>query len=94
MTGRTAIDRPSSSDADLAPVPSGRERPDLSDCVSAELLLDLECVNRRLADARADDVVAAYEEKAWEEGLEVPPLEELKKLREKAERRKKAAPRA
>ena len=41
-----------------APDPAGRGRPDLSDCVSAELLLDLGCANRRLAEARADDVIA------------------------------------
>ena len=40
------------------------------------------------AKRRADDVEAAYGEQAWEEGVEVPPLEELKKLREKAEEAK------
>jgi len=42
----------------------------------------LTCAARR----RPDDVEAAYEERAWDEGLEVPPLEELRALREKAER--------
>ena len=44
----------------------------------------LNCAAKR----RADDVEAAYEQKAWDEGLEVPPLEELQKLREKAEKAK------
>ncbi len=41
------------------------------------------------AKRRADDVEAAYEERAWEPDLEVPPIEELRKLREKAEEAKK-----
>lgn len=41
------------------------------------------------AKRRADDVEAAYEHKAWAEGVEVPPLEELKQLREEAEEKKK-----
>ncbi len=45
----------------------------------------LNCAAKR----RAEDVQAAYEEQAWDEGLEVPPLEELAKLREKAEEAKK-----
>jgi len=44
----------------------------------------LNCAAKR----KADDVVAAYEEQAWEEGVQVPPLEELKKLKEKAEEAK------
>jgi len=42
------------------------------------------------AKRRADDVAAAYAEKAWDEGLEVPPLAELDKLREKTEEEKKS----
>ncbi len=41
------------------------------------------------AKRQAQHVEAAYEMKAWEDGLEVPPLEELQKLREKAEEQKK-----
>lgn len=40
------------------------------------------------AKRRPEDVEAAYEERAWEEGLEVPPIEELRKLAEKAEQKK------
>lgn len=58
MPVRTASDRPGSPLPGKASTPAGPQRPDLSDCVSAELLLDLDCVNRRLAEARADDVVA------------------------------------
>jgi len=36
------------------------------------------------AKRRSDDVEAAYEEKAWAEGVEVPPIEELRKLKEQA----------
>ena len=36
------------------------------------------------AKRRAEDVEAAYEAKSWDDGVEVPPLEELAKLREKA----------
>ena len=50
------------------PDPADRGRPDLSDCVSAELLLDLGCVNQRLAEARADDVVA-WAARQFGEGL-------------------------
>ena len=42
-----------------------------------------------------EDVEEAYAERAWEEGLEVPPLEELRGIREKAEEKratKKQAP--
>jgi hypothetical protein len=42
------------------------------------------------AKRRAEDVEAAYEQEAWVEGLEVPSLDELRKLREKAEEVKKA----
>jgi hypothetical protein len=41
------------------------------------------------AKRRADDVEAAYAAQAWAEGVEVPPLDELKALREKAEEAKK-----
>lgn len=44
----------------------------------------LKCAARR----RLDDVEAAYEAGAWEEGLEVPPIEELRELAEKAEKAK------
>ena len=36
------------------------------------------------AKKRAEDVEAAYEQQAWEDGLEVPSLDELRKLKEKA----------
>lgn len=39
---------------------------------------------RCAAKRRLDDVRAAYEREAWEEGLDVPPLAELEKLEEKA----------
>jgi len=42
------------------------------------------------AKRRTDDVEAAYQEGAWEEGLEVPPLDSLRALREKAEAEKAA----
>jgi len=45
----------------------------------------LNCAAKR----QADDVEEAYAQEAWEPGLEVPPLEELKVLREKAEEKKK-----
>ena len=45
----------------------------------------LNCAARR----RIDDVQEAYRDSAWDEGLEVPPLEELEKLKEKADERKK-----
>jgi hypothetical protein len=47
----------------------------------------LTCAARR----RFEDVEAAYEEQAWAEGVTVPPLDELRKLKEVAE--KKAAER-
>ena len=40
------------------------------------------------AKRHADDVEEAYQTEAWVEGVEVPPLEELRKLREKAEEAK------
>ena len=40
------------------------------------------------AKRRPEDVEAAYGEKAWDEGLKVPPLEELRLLKEKAEKKK------
>lgn len=40
------------------------------------------------AKRRADDVEEAYKAKAWEDGVEVPPIEELRKLKEKAEEQK------
>lgn len=40
------------------------------------------------AKRRAEDVEAAYEEEAWDDGLEVPPLGELRKLKQKAEEKK------
>ena len=40
------------------------------------------------AKRKPDDVEAAYAEQAWAEGVEVPPLEELRKLKEKAEEAK------
>lgn len=36
------------------------------------------------AKRRIEDVEAAYEQKAWDDGLEVPDLAELQKLKEKA----------
>jgi len=47
----------------------------------------LNCAARK----RIEDVEAAYGEEAWGEGVEVPPLDELRKLKEVAE--KKAAER-
>ena len=44
----------------------------------------LACAARK----RIEDVEGAYEEEAWEPGLEVPPLDELRKLKEEAEERK------
>lgn len=44
----------------------------------------LTCAARR----RFEDVEAAYEQHAWAEGVEVPPLEKLAKLREEAEQKK------
>ena len=44
----------------------------------------LKCAARRQFEA----VQAAYEERAWEDGVEVPPLDELEKLREEAEKKK------
>jgi hypothetical protein len=41
------------------------------------------------AKRRADDVEEAYAARAWDPDLEVPDLEELRKLREKAEEAKK-----
>jgi len=40
----------------------------------------LSCAAKR----RFEDVEAAYAERAWEEGVEVPPLEDLRELEEKA----------
>ncbi len=68
MSARTATDSLPSPALETSPAPARRERPDLSDCVSAELLLDLACVNRRLANARADDVVA-WAARQFGEGL-------------------------
>jgi len=68
MPARTAIERLSSPALGAGPAAAGRGRHDLSDCVSAELLLDLGCVNRRLADARADDIVA-WAARQFGEGL-------------------------
>jgi hypothetical protein len=45
----------------------------------------LTCAARR----RFEDVEAAYEERAWAEEVDVPSLEELAKLREKAEEARK-----
>ena len=42
------------------------------------------------AGARWDDVVAAYEAEAWEQGVEPPPLATLEGEREKAEKKKAA----
>ena len=47
----------------------------------------LKCAARK----RIEDVEAAYEEQAWGEGVEVPPLDDLRELKEVAE--KKAAER-
>lgn len=44
----------------------------------------LKCAARR----RFDDVEAAYEQEAWTEGLELPKLAELEKLKEAAEEKK------
>jgi ribosomal protein L37AE/L43A len=44
----------------------------------------LNCAARR----RFEDVEAAYEEVAWADGVDVPPLDELKKLQEAAEKKK------
>lgn len=41
------------------------------------------------AKRKADDVEEAYDQRAWDPDLEVPPLEELRKLKEKAEEEKK-----
>ncbi len=41
------------------------------------------------AKRHAQHVEGAYELRAWAEGVEVPPLEELRKLKEKAEEQKK-----
>ena len=41
------------------------------------------------AKRRADDVEEAYANRAWEDGVDVPPIEELRKLREKAEEAKR-----
>jgi len=40
------------------------------------------------AKRKLEDVEAAYEQRAWTEGVEVPPLEELRALREKAQKKK------
>ncbi len=64
MAASIAVRRASS----LAPKATPSRGVDLSDCVSAELLLDLGCVNRRLANARADDVVA-WAARQFGEGL-------------------------
>ena len=40
------------------------------------------------AKRKAEDVEAAYEQAAWPEGTEVPPIEELRKLKEKADQKK------
>jgi hypothetical protein len=45
---------------------------------------------RCAAKRRFEDVEAAYEERAWDQGLEVPSLDELGKLREEAQRAKEA----
>jgi hypothetical protein len=44
----------------------------------------LKCAARR----KFEDVEAAYEQEAWTEGLELPALDELKKLKETAEKKK------
>jgi len=41
------------------------------------------------AKRRAEDVEEAYKTRAWADDVEVPPLEEMQKLREKAEEAKK-----
>ncbi len=46
----------------------------------------LTCAARR----RFEDVEEAYEQTCWAPEVEVPPLDELKKLREKAEEKKKS----
>jgi hypothetical protein len=51
----------------------------------------LQCAAKR----RPEDVEDAYKEQCWEEGVEVPPIEELRKLADKAEKKrseKKEAP--
>lgn len=51
----------------------------------------LKCAARR----RFDDVAAAYEQNAWDEGVDVPDLDELAKLKEESEKKraeKKEAP--
>jgi hypothetical protein len=40
------------------------------------------------AKRRAEDVEEAYQQEAWADGVEVPPLDELRALREKAEKAK------
>ena len=40
------------------------------------------------AKRKADDVEEAYKAKAWADGVEVPPIEDLRKLKEKAEEQK------
>lgn len=48
------------------------------------LWFHLTCAAKR----RLEDVEEAYKARAWAEGLEVPPLEELRKLQEQAEKKK------
>ena len=40
------------------------------------------------AKRKPEDVEAAYEQKAWAEGVDVPPLEQLRALKEQAEKKK------
>jgi hypothetical protein len=40
------------------------------------------------AKRRLEDVEAAYEQRAWADGVEPPPLEELRALKEKAQKKK------
>lgn len=44
----------------------------------------LKCAAKR----RAEDVEAAYDQRAWDEGIEVPALQELRKLKQEAEEKK------
>lgn len=42
------------------------------------------------AKRRGDDVEEAYRSEAWEDGVKVPPIEDLRALREKAEEERKS----
>jgi poly(ADP-ribose) polymerase-like protein len=52
------------------------------------LWFHLKCAAKR----RIEDVEEAYASRAWAEGVEVPPLESLRKLAEESEQERKAKP--